>query len=79
MDQVKFAEDSFLKTWNDMVYLSRPYHFIFFEGCLPQISLHPFLNTFSQIRLCNKPVKLRRKPYKTYCIDLFYYKQMHTA
>ena len=32
-----------------MVYLSRPYHFKFFKGCLPQILLGPFLNTLSQI------------------------------
>ena len=29
-----------------MVCLSRPYTFIFFKGCLPQILLGPFLNTF---------------------------------
>ena len=29
--------------------LSRPYHFKFFKGCLPQISLGPFLNNLSQI------------------------------
>ena len=34
-----------------MVCLSRPYHFKFFKGCLPQISLGPFLNTLSQISL----------------------------
>ena len=28
---------------------SRPYHFKFFKGCLPQISLGPFLNILSQI------------------------------
>ena len=28
-----------------MVCLSRPYHFKFFEGCLPQILLGPLLNT----------------------------------
>ena len=32
-----------------MVCLSRPHHFKFFKGCLPQISLGPFLNTLSHI------------------------------
>ena len=32
----------------DTVCLSRPYPFRFFKGCLPQILLGPFLNTFSQ-------------------------------
>ena len=32
------------------VCLSRPYHFKFFKGCLPQIWLGPFLNTLSHIR-----------------------------
>ena len=32
-------------------YLSRPYHFKFFKGCLSQISLGPFLITVSQMYL----------------------------
>ena len=32
-------------------YLSRPYHFKFFKGCLSQISLGPFLITLSQMYL----------------------------
>ena len=32
-----------------MICLSRPYHFIFFKGCLPQILLGLVLNTLSQI------------------------------
>ena len=44
MDQVKFAGDSLQKI---MVCLRRPYHIKFFKGCLPQISLGPFLNTLS--------------------------------
>ena len=32
-----------------MVFLSSPYQFKFFKGCLPQISLGTFLNTFSKI------------------------------
>ena len=34
-----------------MVCLSRPYHFKFFKGCLPQILLSPFLNTLTHIFL----------------------------
>ena len=34
---------------NDMVYLSRPYIFNFFKGCLPQILLGPFLNFLSHL------------------------------
>ena len=37
------------KNESDMVCLSRPYHFKFFKGCLPQISLGSLLNTLSQI------------------------------
>ena len=29
--------------------LGRPYHFIFFKGCLPQILLGPSLNTLSHV------------------------------
>ena len=29
--------------------LSRPYHFKFFKGCLPQILLGPFLNTLTKL------------------------------
>ena len=39
VDQVKFVEDC----------LSIPYPFNFFKGCLPQISLGPFLNTLSHM------------------------------
>ena len=38
-----------LKTWSEMVFLSRPYHFKFFTGCLPQILLGPFMNTLTQL------------------------------
>ena len=34
---------------SDTVCLSRPHHFKFFKGCLPQILLGPFLNTLSKI------------------------------
>ena len=32
-----------VKFWSDTVCLSRPYHFKFFKGCLPQILFGPFL------------------------------------
>ena len=41
MDQVEFVEGS--------LYLRRPYHLIFFKGCLPQFLLGPFLNTLTQL------------------------------
>ena len=34
-----------------MVCQSRPYHFKFFKGCLPQSSLDPFLNTLYHIQM----------------------------
>ena len=37
------------KIWSDIVCLSRPYHFKFFKGCLPQILLGSFFNTLTQI------------------------------
>ena len=51
--------------WSDIVYLSRPYHVKFFEGCLPQISLGPFLNTLSQMLLLSIKV-LERKSVGNY-------------
>ena len=44
--------------------LSRPYHFNFFKGCLPQILLGPFLNTLTHLllKLLNF---LTRKPWET--------------
>ena len=38
----------------DMVYLSRPYHFKFFKGSLPQVLLGSLLNTLSQIILATQ-------------------------
>ena len=32
-----------------MICQSRPYHFKFFKGCLPQMLLGPFLNTLTQM------------------------------
>ena len=58
MDQVKFMEDNFLKVWSDIVCLSRPYHFKFFQGCLPQILLGPFLNTLPRTLL------IEEQPYR---------------
>ena len=40
-----------LKNFRDIVCLSRPYHFKFFKGCLPQILLGPFLNTLTELSL----------------------------
>ena len=37
---------AFKKIWSDMVCLDRAYHFSFFKGCLLQILLGPFLNTW---------------------------------
>ena len=34
-----------------MVYLSRPHHFKFFKGCLPQILLGPFLNNLTHLEV----------------------------
>ena len=45
MDQAKFVEESLSKILDDMVCLAEPYH-LNFLGCLPQILLVPFLNTF---------------------------------
>ena len=48
MDEVKFVKDNLEKIeviWS----ASRPYHFKFFKGCLPQILLRPFLDTVSSI------------------------------
>ena len=58
MDQVKFMEDNFLKVWSDIVCLSRPYQFKFFQGCLPQILLGPFLNTLPRTLL------IEEQPYR---------------
>ena len=44
-----------------MVCLSRPYHFKFFKGCLPQILLGPFLNTLTQIILSSLALFIFRK------------------
>ena len=48
MDQVRFVDDSLEKIWSDR---GRPYQFKFFNGCLLQILLGPFLNTLTQILL----------------------------
>ena len=45
MDQAKFVEESLSKILDDMVCLAEPYH-LNFLGCLPQILLVPFWNTF---------------------------------
>ena len=45
-----------------MVYLSRPYHFKVFKSCLPQISLGPYLNTWTHTRL---EIDFKMKPFYT--------------
>ena len=46
IDQVKFVEYSLKKIWNNMVCFNRSYYLKIFTGCIPQILLDPFLNTF---------------------------------
>ena len=52
MNQVKFVEGSLQKKIEGISY-HRSYHFKFFKGCLPQISLGPFLNTLSHLYTSN--------------------------
>ena len=48
MDWVKLVGSSFWKIWSDMMSLiSLPYHFRFFKGYFPQISIGPCLNKLS--------------------------------
>ena len=57
-----------------MVCLSRPYQFKFFKGCLPQISLGPFLNTLSHLWLrVSKWLKseAHSEPYPTSNMELY--------
>ena len=47
-----------VKIWGDMVcfdmvYLSKPYHFKFLTGSLPQIVLRTFLNTLNHMQIVN--------------------------
>ena len=58
MDQVKFVKDSLQKIWSDMVCWGRPYHFKFFRGCLPQISLGPSWNTLTHMKYLSLSFKL---------------------
>ena len=41
----------FDRSAQNIICLSTPYHFKFFESCLPQILLGPFLNTLTQLWL----------------------------
>ena len=45
---INIATTLFTGHSND-IWVSRPYHFKFFKGCLPQILLGPFLNTLTHI------------------------------
>ena len=51
-----------LKNLKDMVCLSWPYPFKFCKGCLPQILLGPFLNTWSEMcdRVVNAPLGVQK-------------------
>ena len=51
MNQVKFVETAFKKFEGVWSASSRPYHFKYFKGGLPQILLGPFLNTLSHINM----------------------------
>ena len=51
MNQVKFVETAFKKFEGAWSASSRPYHFKYFKGCLPQILFGPFLNTLSHINM----------------------------
>ena len=45
----------------DMVYLSKPYHFKFLKGSLPQILLGTFLNTLNHMQIINWTTFLVKK------------------
>ena len=47
LDDILFV--IWVKVFRKGPYKSRPYHFKFFKGCLPQILLGLFLNTFTHI------------------------------
>ena len=51
MDQVKFGKTALKKFEVIWSVLSKPYHFKFFKGSLPQILLGPFLNTLAHIKV----------------------------
>ena len=60
MNQVKFVEGTFKGFEGLWSALGRPYHFTFFKGCLPQISLGPFLNTLSHFSHFQKSLKIKK-------------------
>ena len=52
MDQVKFVEDSLLKKFEVILSANTDYVTLnAFKGCLPKISLGPFVNTLSHINV----------------------------
>ena len=51
--------------------LSRPYPFKIFKGCLPQILLGPFLNTWAQIWLNDSPEEFTLVDYRRYVDVIF--------
>ena len=48
-----------------MVFLSKPYPFRLFKGCLPQILLGPLLNTWTHMKRKNKDAKDELEDKKT--------------
>ena len=60
-----------------MVYLSRPYHFKFFKGCLPQISLGLFLHTLSHLVPSAFPLRLNLNQSKLLSVTTVLQKRFH--
>ena len=50
-------------TTGDTTCLCRPYHSKFFKGCLPQISLGPFLNTLCHMHIVPRIANCGKKIY----------------
>ena len=65
IDQVKLVEDSLQNIWRDMICLSRAYPFKFFESCLPEILVGPFLNTLFHIIISKPFVTLSHSSFVT--------------
>ena len=53
--------------------LSRPYHFTFFKGCLPQIPLGPFFNSLLHIKVENI-AQIANAWTICFCYHLFWYR-----
>ena len=61
----KTCEDSLQNIWRDMICLSRAYPFKFFESCLPEILVGPFLNTLFHIIISKPFVTLSHSSFVT--------------